>query len=397
MDEVRMVRDSYPEPAPPTAREIARAKALLNKPPRRSAPRLLWGLGGVVAAGAAAAVALTLVGGNTPAPPQPSGPVRLDDKGLVLAAAEKAEQQPAGNYWHADVVEGQSFIVRPKTGTYAITGALDESFGWWGAKSGMGEGHYGRDLPARPATERDAALWRKAGSPSTFRVWAGDHYDTYTTKTQKWQTDGENWGTDPHGGGTQRRRCECRGQVGAPGMSADDLQKLPTDPDKLAQMFLAEGKPDPAKKPLPPAAKLHLAGALTDDPVPPKVRAGLMRAAASLPGIHAIGRHTDPLGRQGAALAADDTTWTLTGEYGGPKADQGTYRSREVIIFDQHTGAMLSEQEELTKPGGTYAEMKPGFIINYTAVRSTGWTDTKPNIPSAASPFRSLSTTPSAG
>jgi hypothetical protein len=394
MDEVRMVRDSYPEPAPPTAREIARAKALLNDPPRRSRPRLRWGLGGgVVAVGAAAAVALTLVGGNTPAPPQPSGPVRLDGKGLVLAAAEKAEQQPAGNYWHTDVVQGQSFIVRPKTGTYAITGALDESFAWWGAKSGMGEGHYGRDLAARPATERDAALWRKAGSPSSFRVWADDHYDSYTTKTQKWQMDGPERGTDPHGGGTF---------MGAPGMSVEDLQKLPTDPDKLAQMFLtvdpvargvgkkrmlAEGKSDPVKRPVPPAFKLHIAGALTEDPVPPQVRAGLMRAAASQPGVHAIGRDTDPLGRQGVALASDDTASTWTGEYGGTKADHGTYRSRAVIIFDQHTGTMLSEQEELTKPGGPYAEMKPGFIINYTAYRSAGWTDTKPTKPPAALPF----------
>ena len=105
MDEVRMVRDGYPEPAPPTAQVIAQAKALLNEPPRRSLPRLWWGLGGVVAAGAAATVAITLVGGNavvggnTPvgggAVAQPSS-VNLDAKGAILAAAEKAEQQPIG-------------------------------------------------------------------------------------------------------------------------------------------------------------------------------------------------------------------------------------------------------------------------------------------------------------
>lgn len=386
MDEVRMVRESYPEPAPPTAREIARAKAVLNDPPRRSLPRLRWGLGGgVVAVGAAAAVALTLAGGNTPAPPRPPRPVRLDDKGLVLAAAEKAEQQPAGDYWHTDMVEGQSFIVRPKTGTYAITGALDETFGWWGARSGMGEGHYGRDLPARPSTARDAALWRKAGSPSTFRVWAGDHYDTYTTKAQKWQMDGPERGTDPHGGGSF---------VGGEGMSVEDLRKLPADPDRLAEMLLSDqavGRRAAAAaglqtKLIPPAFKLHLAGVLTQAPVLPKVRAGLMRAAAGQPGIHAIGRHTDALDRKGVALASDDTASTWTGKF-WRTADQGTYRTRTVIIFDQHTGAMLSEQEELTKPGGPYAEMKPGFIINFTAYRSAGWTDTKPTTPPAALPF----------
>lgn len=381
MDEVRMVRDFYPEPAPPTAREIGRAKALLNDPPRRARPRLLWGLGGVVAAGAATAVALTLVGGNTPAPPPP-GPVRLDDKSAILAAAEKAEQQPTGNYWYLDRIDGQSYIMRPKTGTYAITGASSENFDWWGAKSGMGEGYYGRDLPAHPLTAQDTALWRKAGSPSSFRVWSNDHYYTYTAKAQKWQLDGPERGTNPHGGG------EFLG-----GLSAKDLPKLPTDEAKLAEMFMSEKEmkkvagPKSADVGVTSRLKIMRVSALLSAPVPPKVRAGLMRALADQPGIHSIGRDTDPLRREGVALASDERTTTVTGEYGEPKAERGTYRSRTVIIFDQRTGAMLSVQDELTKPGGPYAEMKPGFVINYLADRSVGWTDTKPS-PPAGLPFR---------
>lgn len=381
MDEVRMVRDGYPEPAPPTAREIARAKALLNERPRRSRPRLLWGLGGVVAAGAAAAVALTLVGGNTPAPPQPSSPVRLDDKGLVLAAAEKAEQQPTGNYWYLDRIDGQSYIMRPKTGTYAITGASSENFDWWGAKSGMGEGYYGRDLPAHPSTARDKELWRKAGSPSSFRVWSSDHHYTYTAKAQKWQMDGPERGTNPDGGG------EFLG-----GLSAKDLPKLPTDKTKLAEMFMGEKEmkrmagPKAADAGVTSRFKIMRVSALLSAPVPPEVRAGLMRALADQPGIHSIGQDTDPLARKGVALASDDRAVTVTGEYGEPTAEQGTYRSRTVIIFDERTGAVLSVQDELTKPGGPYAEMKPGFVINYLANRSVGWTDTKPK-PPAELPF----------
>jgi hypothetical protein len=396
MDEVQMVRDRYPEPAQPTAQEIAQAKALLNEPPRRSLPRLWWGLGGAIAAGTAAIVAITLVGGNTPGggnTPAPPGPVTLDGRGAILAAAEKAEQQPTGSYWYMDQIDGQSYIMRPKTGTYAITGADAETFDWWGAKSGMGEGHYGRDLPSHPLTARDEALWRKAGSPSSFRVWSGDHYYTYTAKAQKWQMDGPERGTNPRGGGGKL--------LG--GRSVEDLQNLPTDPAKLAEMFLSDkaigGKSpagrkaigmspvgSPAGKPIPPSVKITMVGGLAKDPVSPKVRAGLMRALATQPGIQAIGRDTDPLGRRGVALASDDRTVTVTGEYGGPKAEQGTYRSRTVIIFDERTGAMLSEQEELTKPGGPYAEMKPGFVINYQAVRSAKWTDTKPK-PSAELPF----------
>ena len=383
MDEVRMVRDRYPEPAPPTAREIARAKALLDEPVRRSRPRLRWGLGGVVAAAAAATVAIALVGRNTPAP-APSPPVHLDNRGAILTAAEKAAQQPFGTYWHFDEVSGQSYVMRAKTGTYAITGALTEGFDWWGAESGKGEAFYSRELPPRPATAHDTALWRRAGSPSSFHVWSGDHYYTYTAKATKWHKDGQY----ADGGGF----------LG--GMSAEELQNLPTDASKLAEMFLSQmpmgrramGIP-PGRRLTPeqerlvrswrikPLAKISAAAAFLRSPVPPKARAGMIRALADQQGISAIGPATDPLGRPGVAMASDEEAVTATGEYGGPKADRGTYRARQVIIFDERTGALLSSQEELTEPGGPYSEMKPGFVINYSACRSAKWTDAKPTPP----------------
>ncbi|MFD0684029.1 CU044_5270 family protein [Actinomadura fibrosa] len=383
MDEVRMVRDSYPEPPPPTAQMIGRARALLDGPPRRSRPRLGWGLGGgLVAAGAAAAVAIAFTGGNAPAP-APSGTVSLDGKAAFLAAAEKAEQQPVGRYWYADVVSGQSYIMRARTGTYAITGAHDETFGWWGAKSGMGEAYYGRDLPARPLTARDAELWRKAGSPSSFRVRSDDRYITYTTKATKWRSDGPEKGTYPHGGGKF-----------LDGKSVEQLQSLPTDPAKLAKEFLGEADAAaglPAGKGLPPeqraSSTIHRVASIMDAPLPPKVRAGLMRALAAQPGVRAIGRDSDPLGRRGIALASGERTTTVTAADGRPASEAGTYRSRTVIIFDERTGAMLSRQEELTRSGGEYREMRPGFVIEYQTLRSAAWTGTRPAPPSEL-PFK---------
>lgn len=398
MDEVRMVRDSYAEPPQPTpqqlAQEIAQVKAMLNEPQRRSLPRLRWGLGsGLVAVGAAAAVAITLVGGgegeNTTV--TPPGQVNLDAKGAVLAAAQKAEQQPSGNYWYTNVIQGQSYIMRPKTGTYAIDGALTETFNWFGAKTGMGEGYAGRDLPAHLKTAQDEALWRKAGSPSTFPVWSGDKALTFSSKEMKWQLEGPEKGTSPRGGGKFLDGTK----------SVEDLQNLPTDPAKLAKMFLGPGGMLGAGNPklrkakeqraagMPANARSQISmvsSVLGSNPVPPKVRAGLMRALADQPGVHAIGRTSDPLGREGVALASDDFATTTTGEYGGPKAERGTYRSRQVIIFDERTGELLSRQDVLTRPGGKYSEMKPGFIIEYSTVRSAKWTDTKPK-PPAELPF----------
>mgnify|MGYP001475890041 CR=1 FL=1 len=405
MDEVRMVRDLYPEPAPPTAQEIARAKALLEEPPRGFAARrfpprrLRWGFGGVVAAGAAAAVAIAFTGGN--APGRGGGSTTLDGRAAVLAAAERAERQPTGRYWHSDVVDGQAYVVRAKTGTYAITGALTETFGWWGAERGMGEGHYGRDLPARPQTAHDALLWRKAGAPSVFRVWSDGRLVTYggAGKPEKWRKDGPERGTDPRGGGRF---------LG--GRSVEDLRTLPTDPAELATLFLsgedmrratgvdqganpgvtADAGPGAGPEADPVAVAsgqiMRVASILGGSPVPPKVRAGLMRALADRPGIHPIGRVTDPLGRRGVALATADRPVTVTAADGGPAAEQGTYRSRAVIVFDERTGALLARMDQLTRPGGRYAQMRPGLVIEYSAVRSQGWSDTRPE-PSDAPPF----------
>lgn len=382
MDELQLVKEAYGEPAPPTMRDTAAARtAMFGRPPRvRGGWRLKAGIG-VVAAGAATAVAVALVGSGSPAPPSPPASVDLG-KRAVLAAAEKAGLQPSGKYWYSDTVGGQAYVVRAKTGTYAIFGAHTETFAWIGAKPGMGEANYARDLPAHPQTARDAALWRKAGSPSSIRVWSGDNWATYTTKATKWRSDGPNVGIDLDGGGKF-----------VDGKSVEDLRNLPTDPDKLAEMFLGEelmpevAKMDPKRRQgMLASGRLLRTSAVLRAPIPPKVRSGLMKALAAQPGMRAIGRVTDPLGRRGVALAADDRAMTVTGGHGGPATGQGTYRSRQVIIFDERTGALLSRQNVLTKPGGPYAEMKPGFVIEYEASRSAGWTNTKPN-PPATLPF----------
>ncbi|WP_433465902.1 CU044_5270 family protein [Spirillospora sp. CA-128828] len=392
MDELQMVREAYGEPTPPTLREMTEARAAMFGKPPRTRVRFGWRLKagvGVVAVGAATAVAIAAVGSGSPAPPSPHAAVDLDKK-AVLAAAEKAEAQPTGKYWYSDSFDGQSYVIRAKTGTYAITAASSESFNWTGAKSGMGEAYFNRDLPARPATARDEALWRKAGSPSTFRVRGDGRYITYTTRAPKWRSSGPEVGTNPDGGG----------QFVGPGpgpATLEDLQKLPTDPAKLAKLFLGSGQGDPSSGnpsgadpsgaglsgadpsgrrgsgPGNSYAQIWRTASVLGGPIPPKVRAGLMRALAAQPGLRAIGRATDPLGRTGVALATADRAET-------------SYRARDVIIFDRHTGALLSVQHELTKPGGEYAEMKPGFVINYKLDRSSGWTNTKPK-PPAELPF----------
>ncbi|WP_433465904.1 hypothetical protein [Spirillospora sp. CA-128828] len=401
MNELNQVRELLREPAPPSAEVSAKALSRLEDEMASDRGRLLrlssgtrpWSgwtfrIGvGLVAAGAAAAAVIVVTGQGSPgSTPHPPSGVDLGRQ-AVLAAAQKAEAQPAGKYWHADVISGQSYVVRAKSGAaYAIVGAHSELFGWHGVKPGMGEMYYDRDLPVHPLTARDAALWRKDGAPSSFRVWSGDKHLTLTTKATKWRSEGANVGLDPNGGGRF-----------ALGKSAKELQNLPTDPAKLTEMFLDETKESGQKAEMQrlaqhvgpqvlPNIKIRTVSALLGGPTPPKVRAGLIRALTAQKGVQAIGRVTDPLGRPGVALAGYSLPSTDNGEFGTPKSEQGTYRSRNVIVFDERTGALLALENQLTEPGGAYKKMKPGFVINYELTRASGWADTRPE-PPAKLPF----------
>ncbi|MEV4005566.1 CU044_5270 family protein [Actinomadura sp. NPDC049753] len=380
MDELKMIREAYGDPVPPTLPETTEARArMFEGPVPRRRVRLGWrfraGLG-VLASGAAVAVAVTVTGSGSPAPPA----VDLG-KQAVLAAAEKAAAQPTGRYWFSDQIQGQSYVMRPKTGTYAIVGAHSETFSWSAAERGGGEAFYGRDLPARPLTPRDAAAWRRAGSPDEFRVWSNDHYWTYDRKATKWEVDDP----DPKGGG----RFFVRGER----LTVQDIQNLPEDPAALARRFYRPGPPKdraavrPLDRVMDAGGRLRVTADLLENaPLPPRVRAGLMRALAAQPGVRSLGAATDPLGRTGVALAVDDQVSKVDGEYGAPRQEQGEYRSRSELVFDRETGDLLAEQDVLTVPGGAYREQPPGFVINYWVVRNTGWTDAVPK-PPARLPF----------
>ena len=334
---------------------------------------------GVVAVGAAAAVVVaTLPGGHTPAPPVPRGKADV----FTLVAA-KAELLPTGNYWYSDQVEAQSYIVRP--GNWAVSATGSEYFGWTAAKKGGGQYFAGRDLAFRPWSAADTAAWKSAGSPSTLRVCAGDHYDTIHSRPGGWDADKP----QPNSGGTFFI-------PGKKNATVEDVQRLPTDEDSLAKIIFA---PDKIKRAMglkpntqldgimkerqaTPAYKLQRGGGfLQSAPLPPKVQATVMRLLRSQPGVREIDNVTDPLGRRGVALAAPEPRWNIDYVHGTwVKKDQG-YGLEEQLIFDPATGAYLGYRDVLTEPGGQWASRAPGFTTFYWAVRSSGWVDAKPALP----------------
>jgi hypothetical protein len=336
-----------------------------------------------VVAGVAAATALALVVGldSGDTRPSPATTVPLRPNSMFLAAAAAMERQPTGKYWFTDQIQGQSYIV--KAG-YAITGAHSETFEWTSVKKGGGNLFYGRDLPARPLTKEDKAAWRKAGKPSSFRVWSNDHYGTYTTQAGPWQAD--------------RPQARPGGKFFVPGagqMTTAQLQNMTTDPARLAKTFLTPSKRSGSSRDSrmsawlsdPAHVILNAGEAFGDAPLPPRVRAGLMRALVAQPGIRNLGTVTDPLGRRGIAIGA---AWSDQepgfDKKGKVTMKQSPFGAREELIFDAKTGEYLGSRQVLTRPGGLYRSRKPGFVINYWLERESGWTDKKP-VPPRKLPF----------
>jgi hypothetical protein len=62
------------------------------------------------------------------------------------------------------------------------------------------------------------------------------------------------------------------------------------------------------------------------------------------------------------------------------------YGSQLQLLFDLKTGKYLGDQQVLTRPGGEYASLKPGFVIRYGVTSGSGWTNKKPTQP-AKLPF----------
>ncbi len=324
IDELNKVRVLLGTPPAPSPEASAKAFGKLEEEMsgRVRVGRRWFGLGaGLVAAGAAAAVAIAVTGQGTPGSPESATAVEMP-RDAVLAAAAKVELTPTGKYWYTDRLDGQSYIIRAKTGTYAIVGAASESFSWTGLKRGPAR----RTTAATCPPGRSPRRTRRRGRRPVPRPASGSGRTTTTTPTRPRRRSG---------GRTARRSASTRTAAVSswasyrgvaepadrPGQAREDVPERGGDasgdgsPEKSARKVLASQSAS--------AQIWRASSILGGTPVSPKVRAGLMRALAAQPGIDAIGRTADPLGRQGVALASGERTATITGEYGGPKAERG--------------------------------------------------------------------------
>jgi hypothetical protein len=378
MNEFKMVEDLFDEPPAPTAQIVAEAHARMTESEgaaepvrparrvrRRSAPRparrtTLLGLGFVISA-ATAAAALVGIGGVGGGPVSPPGsqarPTDLSARTILLSAAESTEKTPVGGgaYWMTHEQQGRVAVVGAAGARYVIEGRsqVKQWVGLGRRPSWQAE----REVGARPQNRSDVAVWNKAGSPNRWNL---------PRPLKPWSTEGTAWKTTK----LPVRLTFIHG-------SAEELRALPDDPTRLRAYLLRRKDDSEGRLSVPEWLYSSAYELLSFEPVPAKVRAAAYRMLADLPGIKAVGRTTDPLGRAGVAVA-------LRGEVGG---SGGAVTERRLVV-NRSTGRLLAEEKVLIRPGTARPRVpgglppetvaRPGTVLDYRAMLQATWTNSAP-------------------
>ncbi|MGI5491137.1 CU044_5270 family protein [Microtetraspora malaysiensis] len=272
----------------------------------RHRPFLLIAGAAVAGLAAAAIVVPAMVSPDTP-PAWPSSTVThppattpMDAHSFLLAAAESAAREPAttGRYWYTlertikRVDQSENKTERGDTRKVRTGKGNPLPFTAYVATSQ--ESWMARDAPDRTRTitgvdykvifdsPDDEAAWKKMGSP---RLGHGP--------------------TEPQ---VNNYDIRMRFMIGSRRLSMDELAKLPTSPAALDK-YLRRGYQADANDPENPfQGSYHqyvwgTAHDLLSGPITPGTRAALYQVLADQPGVTMVGNVTDPLGRQGVAVA----------------------------------------------------------------------------------------------
>ncbi|WP_026411136.1 CU044_5270 family protein [Actinomadura oligospora] len=382
MDELQSVRELFDEPAPPSARVVARARQRATGGSRRRLPRGRWAFSGLGLGLAAAATAVTLVvvdQGEGSGPSGPSGKAPASARQVLLAAADSSARTPGpagapgtsgkqSAFWLTQVKYGNRVQVTGKAGPYVVE-ELSEIRDWTNARSPRrtdaqtkaGRGgtttHYSADrrLGARPAEAKDVEAWKRDGSPSR---WRADKRDL-DTRTTPWQTHQE----------------ETAFNAAFPDGSLEQVRKLPADPEGLRRYLLAHPDANMRNRQDWESDSQYLLNTvgrmLVVEPVSAQVRAAAYRMLAALPDARMVGQVKDPLGRPGVEVTVEGP---------GPKPRSGALgptpgRMESGIVFDPSTGRLLATLDIST---GGRAPLPKGTVMSWSAIVQTGWTDKAP-------------------
>ncbi|NJP95186.1 hypothetical protein HCN51_38105 [Nonomuraea sp. FMUSA5-5] len=286
-------------------------------------------------------------------------PVRLGENGkpqapgnALLVAAANVDKGSTGKYWHITRIAGKIYAVGENAADhYKIESRM--RYDDWTDQHGKACIAV-QDLPARPWTARDRQSWRKAGAPMKVQVATVDGPGTLFLETPK-----------------RKQSCRRVDDRRFFGMTPQQLAALPTQPEQLENALLdLKGNweayaPKVTRQPMRALqgekrvrALSDVAGTLlAEAPVPPAVRAAAFRMLATLPGVKAESRTTDPLGRPGVVISLPVETTIPLGLFTAPK-QLGNYRRQWII--DPDNGTLLAMRDLVATPPHGSRDLPPG-------------------------------------
>jgi hypothetical protein len=332
---------------------------------------------------------------------------------LLTAAANVLSAPATGRYWRVREVAGLTFPGGTTAHPYDIS--LDTTLDQWNPRS-AGQKYWliNQELGTVPATAADAAAWRAAGSPTTWRSgrvggmimgppWTRPLYTSAAALPPS-----ANWAVSD-------------GTVGfvegdEAGLKAEQFRQMPTSARGVAAVlrhyYTATGCSEHPASCSPEGQFIWTeALALLQDPVSARVRSATLKVMASLPGVRLLGPVTDPLGRRGYALATSSLV----------PGDTAYYHPVHTVVIDPSTGSLLATEDiapmprnvqcrTLALPDGAADWGKPvvkfrglhgkqislacvgpsyegrsyqGQVDAFTVLVSAGWTSASPALPSS--------------
>ncbi|ONI72328.1 hypothetical protein BWI15_19985 [Kribbella sp. ALI-6-A] len=374
MDELDKLRSAFPEPPGPTPEATARARRELEAlvraeaAPRRRIHRLhaavRSGRVGIALTATAATVALAALAvpvllspgsgpGAAPVPGTTSVPRLVTASQVLLDLAELQEQNEkvSGKYFRVRSLQVRRSTQVGKPAYQLERRNITES--WMPAQQGVESWFGWIDLGARPASPADTAKWKAQGSPTSWQV---EHeVDPVTMAPGKPVVRKMTFDDVPPGYFLS----------GIKPVTAQQIQALPTDPDKLRALLAAGAQKGASQNDIDYTVFSAAGRLLFEMPSPPKLRGAALRVLSMLPGTEFEPNVKDALGRPGTAFTYD---WSRAGTR--PSDDPTMLNDgRTRYVVDTTTGRLLSSE---------YLGLKAGASI----VLESGWTDERPTPPS---------------
>jgi hypothetical protein len=383
LDELTLAAQLFEDSPEPSAQVIAAARARMTEPEpsartarqglRRAPRRFPLGLGLVTGIAAAAVLVVTIRGGGDSTlrlSAQEAKEQHLAARQVLLAAADTLDKEKplkVGSYWRQRTVEGKAFHVDGDGNGYLVYAEVENDS--WEAKSKTvtpqsteqddvlrTKSHkehefFSRPNPVGPQTPEDTAAWKKAGSPTQWKVTSDDDHFVLTM---------DNKNPPPAQGATYVRRPD----PDAPGIDdqpdVDQRLQLGKEP----AVFVAAARNDAGF--IEGSAQELMTGSryVGDKLASPQSRAALFRMLANLPGVRSIGSVKDAHGRPGIGLAPP---WI-------ERIDGSVVEYQ--LILDPRTYDVLGDQMIVKKAGKD--GVRPGALFCYAYTLSEGWTNQSP-------------------